>query len=162
MTGSGPNNGLSPSDIKDAYALGSLGVTGTGQTLGLFELDGYTATDITTAYATEFSLTAPTLQNVYVDSVSGSPGSGADEVTLDIEVMVALASGVSKIMVYEGPNTDQVSSILIAGSRMTIWPRRSALHGAQPRMTWISRPWLPRIRSSSRWRLRVSPSLRPG
>ena len=41
-----------------------------------------------------------------MDRVSGRPGSGATEVTLDIELQVAMAPGASRIMVYEGPNTD--------------------------------------------------------
>ena len=72
--GTGPLGGLSPSDIKTAYNIpGS--VNGSGQTLGLFELDGYTASDITT-YETNFGIGAVTLQNVLVDGASGAAGSG--------------------------------------------------------------------------------------
>jgi len=42
---------------------------------------------------------------VLVDGYSGASGSGAAEVTLDIELQAALATGASKILVYEGPNT---------------------------------------------------------
>ncbi len=76
-----------------------------GQTLGLFELAGYTASDIT-GYTSHFGLPAITLQNVLVDGYSGAPGSGADEVTLDIELQAALAPGASNILVYEGPNSN--------------------------------------------------------
>lgn len=105
QTGSGPNGGLAPSDIKTAYNLSSVSQNGSGQTLALFELDGYTASDIT-AYETHFGLPAVPLQNVLVDGYSGAAGSGAAEVTLDIELMTALAPGASKIVVYEGPNSD--------------------------------------------------------
>ena len=102
--GSGPSGGYTPSDIKTAYGLSGLSQTGTGQTLALFELDGYKASDIT-AYESYFGLANVPLQNVLVDGYSGASGSGAGEVTLDIELQIALAPGASKILVYEGPNS---------------------------------------------------------
>jgi subtilase family serine protease len=104
QTGSGPGGGLTPSDIKTAYNLAGVTQTGAGQTLALFELDGYKASDIT-AYETKFGLPAIPLQNVLVDGYSGASGSGAGEVTLDIELQAALAPGASKIVVYEAPNS---------------------------------------------------------
>ena len=106
QTGSGPGGGLTPSDIKKAYNLAGTGLTGAGQTLALFELDGYTASDIT-AYETYYGLPAVPLQTIPIDNFAGPLGDGAGEVTLDIELQAALAPGVSKIVVYEGPNTDQ-------------------------------------------------------
>ena len=103
-TGSGPGGGLTPSDIKTAYNLAGVSQTGVGQTLALFELDGYKAADIT-AYEVKFGLPAVPLQNVLVDGYSGASGSGAGEVTLDIELQAALAPGAAKILVYEGPNS---------------------------------------------------------
>jgi kumamolisin len=103
--GSGPGGALTPSDISTAYNLGAAGADGTGQTLGLFELDGYSDGDIT-AYESYFNLPEVSLQNVLVDGFSGRPGSGASEVTVDIELQIALAPGASQIIVYEGPNSD--------------------------------------------------------
>ncbi len=104
--GSGPNGGLSPSDIQTAYSLANTGATGAGQTLALMELDGYNPSDIST-YAQTFNIgSTPALQNILVDGYNGSAGSGADEVTLDIELMIAVAHSASKILVYEGPNTE--------------------------------------------------------
>src|SRR5579871_145269 len=105
VTGSGPGGGLSPSDIKTAYNLSSLNLNGTGQTIALFELDGYTASDIT-SYEQYFNLPSVTLQKVLVDNFSGAAGSGADEVTLDIELAIAVAPSINKVLVYEGPNTN--------------------------------------------------------
>ncbi len=104
-TGSGPGGGLTPSDIKTAYNLNGVSQNGSGQTLGLFELDGYTASDIA-AYESAYGLPAVPLQNVLLGGYSGAAGSGAAEVTLDIELMTALAPGASKILVYEAPNSD--------------------------------------------------------
>ena len=102
--GSGPNQGLSPSDIKTAYNLNGLTETGAGQTIALFELDGYVASDIRT-YETNFGLPNVTLQNVLLDNVSGTPSTNVNavlEVTLDIELAMAVSPNVNKIMVYEG------------------------------------------------------------
>ena len=105
--GTGVSGGLAPSDIKAAYNLSGVPQNGSGQTLGLFELDGYTASDIM-AYEAHYGLPNVPLQNVLVDSVTGTPSSttGPTEVTLDIELQAALAPGASKILVYEGPNSD--------------------------------------------------------
>ena len=103
--GTGPGGGLAPSDIKAAYNLSSVSLDGTGQTLALFELDGYAATDIS-AYESRFGLRSVPLQNVLVDGAAGTAGMNADEVTLDIELQIALAPGASKILVYETGPTD--------------------------------------------------------
>jgi subtilase family serine protease len=103
--GSGPGGALTPSDIASAYNLVGMAADGTGQTLGLFELDGYADGDIA-AYESYFNLPEVPLKNVLVDGFSGLPKSGASEVTLDIELQIALAPGASQIIVYEGPNTD--------------------------------------------------------
>ena len=103
--GTGPGGGLAPSDIKTAYGLSGVTQNGSGQTLGLFELDGYTASDIT-HYESQFGLPSVPLTNVKIDGATGSAGSGAGEVTLDIELQIALAPHATKILVYEAPNTD--------------------------------------------------------
>jgi kumamolisin len=104
-TGSGPNGGYIPSEITTAYNIPS-SLNGAGQTLAVFELDGYNASDIT-AYEAKFGLPNVPLQNVLVDGATGTAGGGANEVTLDIELMIAVAPGASKILVYEGPNDEQ-------------------------------------------------------
>ena len=103
--GTGPGHALSPSDIKTAYNLNSPTQNGSGQTLGLFELALYKTSDIS-SYTNYFHLTMIPLLNVPVDG--GSLNSyGNIEVTLDIEMMNALAPGASQLIVYQGPNTDQ-------------------------------------------------------
>jgi kumamolisin len=103
--GTGPGSALAPSDIRTAYSLNGVAANGSGQTLGLFELDGYNPADVST-YVSYFGLTPVPLQNVLIDGFSGRAGSGAGEVTLDIELQIALAPGASKIIVYEGPNSN--------------------------------------------------------
>jgi kumamolisin len=116
--GSGPNGGLTPSDIKTAYGLSNTALNGTGETLALFELNGYAASDIT-AYEQQFGLPAVPLQNVLIDGFAGNPiyvANGKDvskevlEVTQNIELMTALAPHARKILVYEGPNSGDIAS----------------------------------------------------
>jgi hypothetical protein len=104
--GSGPGGDYMGNDFRSAYAPG-ISLTGTGQVLGLFELDGYYANDIT-LYESTASLPAVPLQNVLVDAVSGTPGYSGnstynEEVALDIEMAISMAPGLSRVMVYEGP-----------------------------------------------------------
>jgi subtilase family serine protease len=106
LNGSGPEGGLSPLDIKAAYGLDSVTLEGEGQSLAVFELDGYTQSDIR-SYENHFGLPQIPIDDIFVDGVSGQPGGSANEATLDIELVAALAPRIQKIIVYEGPNTDQ-------------------------------------------------------
>ena len=101
--GTGPSGALAPTDIINAYNLSDVLLKGDGQALALFELDGYATTDIAT-YTKQFGLPDANLQNVYVDGYPGTAGSGAVEVVLDIDMMLALAPRASKIYVYEAAN----------------------------------------------------------
>ena len=102
QVGSGIGGGLSPADVKTAYNInGSL--NGSGQTLAVVEFDGYRAAD-TAAYAAQYGLPAPTLQNVLVDGYDGHAGASSGEVTLDIELQMAMAPAARKIIIYEGVN----------------------------------------------------------
>lgn len=103
--GSGPRGGLTPLDIRNAYNLNSAGLTGAGQTLAVFELANYQGSDVD-SYARMFSLPVVPRQNIAVDGGADLPADGSDEATLDIELQMALAPGASKILVYQGPNTD--------------------------------------------------------
>ena len=103
--GTGPMGGLTPLDTKTAYGLTGTSLDGSGQTLGLLELDGYAPNDVR-AYENQFGLPLMALENVSVDGATGQPGSGADEVTLDIELITALAPRAKEVLVYEGPNSD--------------------------------------------------------
>ena len=103
--GSGISGGLSPSDIRTIYDLSSVPETGAGQTLALFELDGYNPADIR-IYQSQYGLASTPLQNILLDGMTGGAGSAADEVTLDIELATALSPGLTKVLVYETPNTD--------------------------------------------------------
>jgi hypothetical protein len=103
--GTGPGGSYRGADFRRAYAAGS-SLTGAGQVVALAQFDGYYQSDITT-YLTQANYALVPLQNILLDGVSGTPGysgiSGAvAEVSMDIELAIAMAPGLSKVMVYEG------------------------------------------------------------
>ncbi len=99
------NQGMTPREIKKAYSL-TTPLGGKGQTLALVELDAYRESDIRT-YEKQFGLGPVPLENIFIGSAQDKPGAGAPEVTLDIQLMIALAPQVQKILVYEGVNSAQ-------------------------------------------------------
>ena len=108
-SGSGPSGTYMGYDFRSAYVPG-LSLTGAGQTVALFELDGYYPGDIA-AYKTQTGLPNVPLQNVLVDGYSGKAGGNNGEVALDIDMAIAMAPGLSKIIVYEGNNNGDSSII---------------------------------------------------
>lgn len=99
--GSGPFGTYRGNDFRAAYVPGTT-LTGAGQKVALVQFDGYFASDIA-LYASRAGLPNVALTNILLQGFSGFPvSSGQVEVTLDIEMVVAMASGVSQIMVYEG------------------------------------------------------------
>ena len=101
--GSGPGGTFLGSDFRAAYIPG-VSLNGIGQAVGLLEFDGYYATDIT-SYESQASLPSVTLTNVLLDGTHGHAGSNDGEVSLDIEMAIAMAPGLSKVIVYEaGPH----------------------------------------------------------
>lgn len=106
LGGSSPYGTYLGSDFSAAYVPGSP-LVGAGQALALLELDGYDPNDITN-YASYAGLTNLPLTNVFVDGVTNIPGPGNGEVCLDIEVALALAPGLTNLLVYEGTYPDDV------------------------------------------------------
>ncbi len=105
--GSGSGGAYMGGDFRAAYVPG-VSLNGAGQAIGLVEFDGFYASDIA-SYESRAGLAAVPLQTVLLDGYNGTPTTGAnsgnDEVSLDIEMAVAMAPGLSKVMVYEaGPS----------------------------------------------------------
>jgi uncharacterized repeat protein (TIGR03803 family) len=105
-TGSGPRGTFIGRDFRDAYAPG-VSLTGAGQIVGLFELDGYFPSDIT-SYESLAGLPNVPLTNVLLNGFSGSPGVNNDEVALDIEMAISMAPGLAAVLVYEGTVANDV------------------------------------------------------
>lgn len=89
-------------DFRPAYVPGTT-LTGAGQNVALFEYDGYIASDITDYEQLSSITTSVVLTNILLQGFSGAPQfGGQDEVTLDIDMILAMAPGVNQIQVYEG------------------------------------------------------------
>jgi uncharacterized repeat protein (TIGR01451 family) len=101
--GSAPGGNYMGHDFRNAYAPG-VSLDGTGQKVGLFEADGYYASDIT-AYETLAGLPNVPLINVFIDGANGpdNDSDGVGEVSLDIEMAISMAPGLSAVVVYEVP-----------------------------------------------------------
>ena len=108
-----PKNGSAPdgsgnyfgNDFRNAYVPGTT-LTGAGQMVGLVEFDGFYSSDIAAyAAAAGNGRTSIIIQTVLLDGYNGVPTTGANsgngEVSLDIEMAMAMAPGLAKIVVFE-------------------------------------------------------------
>ena len=107
QSGSAPGGGYMGNDFRAAYVPGTA-LTGAGQSVGLLQYDGYYASDIT-AYETKAGLPAVTLTNIPINGGVSTPGGNNVEVCLDIEMVISMAPGLSRIIVYEAPNDNSTS-----------------------------------------------------
>ena len=106
--GGGPfGSGLTPSQISgiyDATSVHNSGNQGQGVTLAVYELSGYTLSDIV-KYEDHYHL--PHMSIATVPVLGGTTDhSGASEAELDIELQIAMAPKAQKLLVYEAPNTE--------------------------------------------------------
>jgi hypothetical protein len=101
-TGSGPGGAYWGNDFRNAYLPG-VTLTGKGQSVALLQFDGFYANDIT-RYANNSGIPRIPLTVVPVDGGVTTPSDGNGEVCLDIEMVMAMAPGLSRIYVYEAPN----------------------------------------------------------
>ena len=104
--GTGPSSSYQGRDFRNAYVPGSP-LVGSGQIAAVAEFDGYYTNDIIT-YEANCGYTNVPLTNVLL-GVTGTPGysglaNAVAEVSLDIELLIAIAPGLSQMMVYEGNN----------------------------------------------------------
>ena len=128
--GSGMAGSYQGMDFRNAYVPGS-SLTGNGQVVALFELDGYYGADIT-SYEGYCGYTNVPLQNVYLDGITSNTAPGYSgvsnavaEVSLDIEMAIAMAPGLSGVLVYEGNNPydvfNQIASDDVARQVSSSW-----------------------------------------
>lgn len=105
--GSGPGGLYTGYDFRDAYFPG-VTLTGAGQTVGLFEMDGYYTNDVV-AYEQQAHLPNVPLQNVLLDTITNNtPGTNNLEVELDIDMAIAMAPGLTNVIIYEGTNSADI------------------------------------------------------
>ena len=108
--GTGPAGLYEGQDFRTAYVPGTT-LTGAGQNVALVQLDDYFDSDIA-AYAAQIGLAnPPAVVRIPVDG--GNPGpqsfNGNLECSLDIEMELAMAPGLSNVFVYEGPSVPVTS-----------------------------------------------------
>jgi hypothetical protein len=112
--GSGPGGDYMGNDFRAAYAPG-VSLNGAGQAVGLVEFEGYYLNDITN-YEDMAGYTNVTLTNILVDGSTGIPDGDqikVAEVSADIELAIAMAPGLSQVMVYEvSPESSSADDIL--------------------------------------------------
>lgn len=100
--GSGPIGTYMGNDFRAAYVPGAP-QTGTGQKIALVQFDGYFASDIA-QYEAMNGLPNISLTNILLNGFSGFPTftGGEVEVSLDLEMVISMAPGLSQVLVYEG------------------------------------------------------------
>ncbi len=110
-TGSGPDKSFLGSDMRAAYYVNgssSATLTGSGQSVGLFELAGTDLTDLTTYYSNvgQTNNVPITLTSVDAQSTScvfeGTPRCDDTEQTLDMTQALGMAPGLSSLVMYIG------------------------------------------------------------
>lgn len=107
-TGSGPGGQYLGSDMRAAYYGGSA-LTGNGQTVGLFEFDGYDLSDVNLSFSSVGQSYGVPIKNVLLDGATGNPCQftnpctyGDVEEVLDIVQAIGMAPSLSQVRVYIG------------------------------------------------------------
>jgi subtilase family serine protease len=103
-TGSGPGGQFIGSDMRAAY-YGSGALTGTGQSVGLFEFAGYEVSDVQQYFKNVNEPLDVPIKGVSLNGVSvNCPPRTCDdsEQALDIEMSISMAPGLSQVVVYVG------------------------------------------------------------
>ena len=108
------------SDFRNAYAPYT-SATGAGQSVALVEFEGFYPVDVSDytnlqSYKDMLSslnlASAPQVTPVLLDNFDGNPTSNAyTEVTLDIDMAIAMAPGLDHVYVYEEPNSTTNSEV---------------------------------------------------
>jgi hypothetical protein len=104
-SGSGLYGWLMGADFRNAYVPG-VTLDGSGQSVALFELEGYYTNDIT-GYENQAGLPKVTIDQIPVDDFPGVnlyDPNGITEVSLDIEMVISMATNLTRVIVYEAPN----------------------------------------------------------
>jgi subtilase family serine protease len=98
-------------DFRNAYAPG-VSLTGSDQYVGLVEYEGYYASDIST-YESQAGLPSVSLVNPLGNSPDHSDTNGVAECSLDIEMAISMAPGLSGVYVFEGSSSDQILGSMV-------------------------------------------------
>jgi hypothetical protein len=128
--GTGPGGSYDSNDLRTAYA-SCTALNGAGQSVGLLEFDGFTASDVT-VYECNAGVVActagvpnaavPAIQTQTRRGTTGTPSwtvnasalapsltNGSFEVALDIDMAIGMAPGLAQVVVFEAQNTGSVA-----------------------------------------------------
>jgi kumamolisin len=106
-TGTGPSAAFLGSDMRAAY-YGGTALTGSGQSIGLFEFAGVDLADVSTYYTNAGQTNTVPITLLSVDTQStactfaGPPACDDTEQTIDITQSLGMAPGLSSLVVYIG------------------------------------------------------------
>jgi subtilase family serine protease len=104
-TGSGPGGQYIGSDFRVAYyGTGNKAkLNGTGQSVGLMELEGYIPSDVPLYFTTVGQTLTAQVNGISVDGTAVNCGSCNDaEQVLDIDYAISMAPGITQVQVYVG------------------------------------------------------------
>jgi subtilase family serine protease len=147
--GSGPGGSFAGTDFRNAYVAPNT-LVGTGQSVGLFELDGYYVADVEQYQATFLAGFTPAVPVSVAASLDGfvatatqsgppqggcgaamiAPGTppagtpGSAEPILDIDMAIAMAPGLAQLYVYEGCNGDHILAAIISRTKNGDLPKQ--------------------------------------
>jgi subtilase family serine protease len=107
--GSGPGGNLTGFDARAAY-IGAATPTGSGQSVGLMELDGYELADVQRYFTTFGQPLNVAVVGISTDGATLDCRNKCDdsEQALDIEYAIAMAPGLAQVQVYVGHNAEDV------------------------------------------------------
>ena len=102
LGGSGPQGSFFNKDFRNAYA-SCTSMTGTGQAIGLYSQQGFNVADIE-AYEDAAGIAHVPVSFQSVDKFPNgiSPTEGSEEISADIELAIAMAPGLSQVVVFGG------------------------------------------------------------
>ena len=151
----GPQGGMTPPIIDRVYeleGLRSLGLHGEGQTVAIVSLDTFDKADIA-AFDRLAGTSGPAVKRIAVNGGVDSPGDGQDEVSLDIDVIRAVAPK-AQILDYEAPNeggaiADVIDRIVKDGRADIVSISWGSCEPTGRRVRWTA--------SRARWRQRRQP-----
>ncbi len=108
------DSGFYGAEFRRAY-IPDVTLTGAGQSLGLLERDGYLPWQIT-EYESIADLAPVPLENVLLDGVDGRPDTidYGVIVTANIQMAIAMAPGLDRIVVFEGTNPDHLLNSMLS------------------------------------------------
>jgi subtilase family serine protease len=135
-TGSGPGGDFLGSDRRAAY-YGGTALTGSGQSVGLFELDGYNLTDVNNYFTNVKQTRSVPINNVLLLGASGGSDGQDTEQVIDIIEAISMAPGMTEVLVYIAPQ----STFEVGTSDAAIFSRMASDDIAkQLSVSWLWKP----------------------